>query len=124
MIFGIGTDIVNVSRVQTLIDKHGDQFASRILSSDEYEEYQQATQKAHFLAKRFAAKEATVKAFGTGMRLGMSHHDISVDHDHNGRPILKLTDKVKSLFSKHNITQSHISISDEKEYAVAFVVLE
>lgn len=123
MIFGIGTDIVRISRMQKSLEQHGDKFAQRILSDEEFNEYKQSENGARFLAKRFAAKEATAKAMGTGFRDGLSLKHIFVGHDQLGKPVLKYTNKASEFISKNNISESHISLADEKEYAVAFVTL-
>lgn len=123
MIFGIGTDIVRVDRMKKNIDRFGDRFARRILSTREFEDYRQAGQPAHFLAKRFAAKEATVKAMGTGFANGITLRQISVDHDTAGKPELVLSGDAKSFLELNAITQLHISIADEQDHAVAFVTL-
>lgn len=124
MIFGIGTDIVEVSRIETSIAQFGDDFAKRILATSEFSSYQQSQIKARFLAKRFAAKEAFSKALGTGLRAPASFQNIAVSHDDLGKPILILAGELQALLNSKNITQTHISISDEKNLAVAFVVLE
>ena len=123
MIFGIGTDIVRIERMQQSLDRHGDKFAERILSSEELKDYQKTEQSARFLAKRFAAKEATAKAMGTGFRDGLSLKHIFVGHDKLGKPVLKYSDKASEFINKNSINESHISIADEQEYAVAFVTL-
>ena len=87
--FGIGTDLVHIPRMQTLLDKHGDKIALRILSDAEFTAFQQAKNQASFLAKRFAAKEATAKALGTGFRDGLSLRHIAVSNDENGKPVIK-----------------------------------
>ena len=124
MIFGIGTDIVEVSRIETSIAQFGDDFAKRILATSEFTSYQQSQIKARFLAKRFAAKEAFSKALGTGLRAPATFQNIVVSHDDLGKPILILAAELQSLLNSKNITQTHISISDEKNLAAAFVVLE
>lgn len=126
MIYGIGTDIVQVSRMQGNLAKHGDRFAQRILSDDEFKEFSTRPQhnQSAFLAKRFAAKEAAVKALGTGFRQGISMTHISIDHDDLGKPILIFTHVAKTILQQKKIINSHISIADEKEFAVAYVVLE
>ena len=123
MIFGIGTDIVGVSRMESALERHGDRFAERILAESELQEFQQSGKPAHFLAKRFAAKEAAAKAFGTGFRDGLSMSHISVAHDELGKPILQFTGKAEEYCFNNGIGESFISISDEKEHAVAFVTL-
>lgn len=124
MIFGIGTDIVEVSRIAASIEEFGDAFAQRILAECELDNYQQSHIKARFLAKRFAAKEAFSKALGTGLRAPATFQNIAVSHDDLGKPILILAAELRALLQDKNITQTHISISDEKNLAAAFVVLE
>ncbi|WP_018986983.1 holo-ACP synthase [Methylophilus methylotrophus] len=124
MIYGIGTDIVEVERIQSSLDQFGDAFAKRILAHSEWPDYQESQLKARFLAKRFAAKEAFAKAIGTGIRGDVSFHNIAVTHDALGRPLLQLSPTLQSFLKLHHIHQSHISISDEKNLALAFVTLE
>lgn len=124
MICGIGTDIVDVRRMEDNLAKHGERFAKRILSTSEFDEFSSQNNQAAFLAKRFAAKEATVKALGTGFRDGISMTHISVTHDDLGKPMLNLTDVACDVFKSQNISSSHISIADEKDFAVAYVVFE
>lgn len=123
MIFGIGTDIVRIERMQQALQRHGDKFAERILSPEELGEYHNTENNARFLAKRFAAKEATVKAMGTGFSEGISLKHIFVGHDEKGKPILNYAEQASFFVKENNITESHISLADEQEYAVAFVTL-
>jgi len=123
MIFGIGTDLVHIPRMQTLLDKHGDKIALRILTNAEFEEFQRAVNQAAFLAKRFAAKEAAAKALGTGFRSGLSLRHIEVVNDENGKPELNFYQQGQQLLQDGSIDQSLISLSDENEYAMAFVTL-
>ncbi|MFZ3088028.1 MAG: holo-ACP synthase [Methylotenera sp.] len=124
MIFGIGTDIVEVSRIKSSIEEFGDGFAQRILAESEFLSYQESHIKARFLAKRFAAKEAFSKALGTGLRAPATLQNIAVSHDDLGKPVLILAPELQALLQAKNIRQTHISISDEKNLAAAFVVLE
>jgi len=124
MIFGIGTDIVEVSRIKASIEEFGDGFAQRILAESEFLSYQESHIKARFLAKRFAAKEAFSKALGTGLRAPATLQNIAVSHDDLGKPVLILAPELQALLQARNIRQTHISISDEKNLAAAFVVLE
>ena len=124
MIFGIGTDIVEVTRIEASIAQFGNEFAKRILAESEYASYQDSHIKPRFLAKRFAAKEAFSKALGTGLRAPATFQNIAVSHDELGKPILILAAELQALMQSKNITQTHISISDEKNLAAAFVVLE
>ena len=123
MIFGIGTDIVSVSRMENAIERHGARFAERILSATELEEYLQSGKPAHFLAKRFAAKEAAAKAFGTGFRDGLAMSDFVVAHDEVGKPLLQFVGRAEQFCREQGVGEGFISISDEKEHAVAFVTL-
>lgn len=124
MIHGIGTDIVQVSRFVDSLARHGDRFAERILSESEFKTFCGHAQPAQFLAKRYAAKEAAAKAFGTGFRDGLSLRHIIVVNEDNGRPVLQFVDTAQNLIDRFQIGSSYLSISDEKDYAVAFVVLE
>ena len=124
MIFGIGTDIVEVSRIAASINAFGDSFAERVLAESELEGYQNSQIKARFLAKRFAAKEAFSKALGTGLRAPATFQNIAISHDDLGKPILVLAPELLAFMQENNIQHTHISISDEKNLATAFVILE
>jgi len=123
MIYGIGTDIVRVSRMQKNIDEYGDKFSRRILTDAELDDYTQSVKPAHFLAKRFAAKEAVAKAMGIGFSQGMSLRDIGVGHDEHGKPVVEYFSRAKELISEMGIGAGYISIADEEDHAVAFVTL-
>jgi len=124
MIYGIGTDIVRIERIDKNLQRYGERFASRILSDNEFEGFQASARKAHFLAKRFAAKEAAAKALGTGFRDGLRLRDISVIHDELGKPILDFSPRGQEQLKIRCIGVTHLSISDEQDYALAFVTLE
>ncbi len=126
MIFGIGVDLVRVARMESNIERYGDRFAERILTSGEMIEYRTHApgQRGRFLAKRFAAKEAAAKAFGTGFRDGLGLHDIGVGHDAQGRPLLEYSGRAIDLYTEAGIHASHLSIADETDYAIAYVTLE
>jgi len=124
MIFGIGTDIVEVSRIEASIAQFGEAFAQRVLADSEMVHYQESQIKSRFLAKRFAAKEAFSKALGTGLRSPCTFQNIAVSHDDLGKPILVLAPDLIAWMQQKNIQHTHISISDEKNLAAAFVVLE
>lgn len=124
MIYGIGTDIVEVNRIESSIEKFGDDFAARILAESEMPSYFDSHIKARFLAKRFAAKEAFSKALGTGLREPATFQNIAVSHDELGKPLLVLAKSLQDFVHTKNIKQTHLSISDEKNLAAAFVVLE
>lgn len=123
MIFGIGTDIVHVNRMRESLEKHGDKFARRILTEFEFSEFTGKQDKSAFLAKRFAAKEATAKAMGTGFSQGLSLRHIGVKHDEAGKPLLEFFDIAEQFIQDNNIKQMHLSLADECDYAVAFVTL-
>ncbi len=124
MIYGIGTDIVEVNRIDSSIEKFGDDFAKRILAESEMASYLDSQIKSRFLAKRFAAKEAFSKALGTGLREPATFQNIAVTHDELGKPLLVLAEELQDFLTTKNITQMHLTISDEKNLAAAFVVLE
>jgi holo-[acyl-carrier protein] synthase len=123
MIYGIGTDIVRVARMQQNIERYGEKFAERVLTAAEREDYGREVRKAHFLAKRFAAKEATAKAMGTGFSNGLALHDIGVSHDAAGKPQLEFSGCAADFMRAKGITRAHISLADEEDHAVAFVTL-
>lgn len=124
MIFGIGTDIVRSQRMADNLDQHGERFAARILTDIEMTVFQDSAQQPQFLAKRFAAKEATAKALGTGFRDGLSLRDIGVENDALGKPVLVFSDRAQQSLQNQGIGAAHLSLSDESEYAIAYVVLE
>jgi holo-[acyl-carrier protein] synthase len=123
VIFGIGVDLVRISRIEAAIGRHGDRFAERILSGLELADYAGSRRKAAFLAKHFAAKEALLKALGTGLRMGIQWSHMEVRNDTLGKPFLVCGGRVQELFDERGITASFLSISDEDEYAAAFVTL-
>ncbi|HNV89224.1 MAG TPA: holo-ACP synthase [Methylotenera sp.] len=124
MIYGIGTDIVEVARIEASIQQFGDDFAKRILADSEFSSYLESHIKPRFLAKRFAAKEAFSKALGTGLRAPATFQNIAISHDELGKPLLMLAAELQVFLQAKNINKTHISISDEKNLAAAFVVLE
>ncbi len=124
MIYGIGTDIVEVVRIEESLSRFGDAFAQRILNNTEWQEYEASRVKARFLAKRFAAKEAFAKALGTGIRGAASFENIGIGHDALGKPEFQLAPALQEWLVEKGVGQLHLSISDEKALAAAFVVLE
>ena len=124
MIHGVGTDLVSVKRIEDALFRYGDRFLHRILGESEVAEYAQSNQPARFLAKRFAAKEAFSKAWGTGIGEAVGWHDVSVVHDARGKPMLAPSAALAEKFLQENIVAAHISLSDEDDHAMAFVVLE
>lgn len=124
MIYGIGTDLVNIKRIEDALFRFGDRFLHRILSEEEVAEYARSSQPARFVAKRFAAKEAFSKAYGTGIGEAVGWHDVSVIHDTLGKPLIRTSETLGEKLRAQRITQTHLSITDETEQALAFVVIE
>jgi len=124
VIFGIGTDIVHTKRIETILSRHGDRFASKVLSEQEMKEFRTHAAPSRMIAKRFAAKEAFAKAIGSGIREPVRLGRITVSHDDLGKPVLVFDKTLQSHLVKLGITTQHLSISDDHDMAVAFVVLE
>lgn len=124
MIYGIGVDIVEVRRMEESLARFGRRVAEKILSPDECGEFDGAARPARFLARRFAAKEALVKALGTGFRGGLFPGAIGIAHDRLGRPRFVVNDAARAALAERGISAQHVSISDERDYALAYVVLE
>ncbi|WCP66654.1 holo-ACP synthase [Vibrio tubiashii] len=123
-IVGLGTDIAEIERVEKALGRSGEPFAKRILTQAELEKFLTLKQQGRFLAKRFAAKEAASKALGTGIALGVSFHDFEITNDELGKPVLNLTGKALEIAKQKQVDHIHLSISDERHYAVATVILE
>ena len=124
MIFGIGIDIVEIKRIKKINSL--DKFAKKILSQNELTFFQNLTvsKKPYYLAKQFAAKEATAKAIGTGITKDSNFSEIEILRDKSGKPYLNPIGKLKTYIDNLGITKTHVSLSDEKEYAIAFTILE
>ena len=121
-ILGIGTDMVECSRIAKLMDRFGQKFIERILSEDELQSFKQLAQGSAYVAKRFAAKEAVAKALGIGIGQ-VAFNEISVTNLPSGKPIVNFIGKSKEYVKTLNITEIMITLSDEKAYALAFVVI-
>ena len=124
MIIGIGTDIISIARIRAVLDRHGARFAQRILSDVELVALNAINDPAPWLAKRWAAKEAFGKAAGTGIRAPLTLAGIGVGHNDAGRPKFELSAAVAQHLRALNIQHTHLTLSDERDYAVAFVVFE
>jgi len=124
MIHGVGVDIVHVPRMERNLERFGERFARRILDEIECVDFRAAGSTAHFLAKRFAAKEAFAKALGTGFRDGLSPRQVGVRNDALGRPGFVVSGRARELMAQFSISAAHLSLSDEKDYALASVTLE
>lgn len=131
MIIGLGEDLVEISRIKRLIDEKGDRFLQKCFSTSEIKlanNHKTDDRRVAYFAKRFAAKEACLKALGTGMRDGLSWHDMSVSNDDLGRPILNITGGVETrlltLVSDDQKPRIHITLADEAGFAKATVIFE
>lgn len=124
MIFGIGTDIVEFSRIEAMWTRHGQRLAVRMLSEAELPEFAAHAHPARFLAKRFAAKEAFAKAVGSGLRYPVTLNRIGITHDGLGKPVLQFDPVLRTYLAQLGVSGHHLSISDERSTIVAFVVLE
>lgn len=130
MIYGIGTDILAIKRIEILYKKYGDALPRRILSRIEELEFQNAFAQPNspdavrFLAKRFAAKEAFAKAMGTGVSAPVSLHNINITHLPSGKPEFVCENELAAWLAEQKIVKIHLSLSDEKNYVTAMVVAE
>lgn len=122
-IVGIGNDIVEIDRIRSQLSR-SDRLAKRVLSEQEFAEFEAHHAPAEFLAKRFAAKEAAAKALGTGISGGMRFNQIWVRKLESGKPELVFEKEALVQLEKLGVTSHFVSLSDEKHYAVATVVLE
>ncbi len=123
MITGIGTDIVNIARIEQVLARQGDKFAERILHPDELLSYRDHNQPARFLSKRFAVKEAASKALGTGIGQGVSWRDIVLEHDALGAPLLALEGAALVRANAMGAQHFYVTLADEVDSVVAFVVM-
>lgn len=123
MIFGVGTDIVAVARLGRLYQRHGQRALDRLLAPAEHADFGRAKDPARFLAKRFAAKEAFGKALGIGLAAPATLTNIAVVHDALGKPAFGYAPALARHLAERGLS-AHLSLSDEQEFALAFVVLE
>ena len=124
MIYGIGVDLVSVSRIERVIGRWGDRFVERVFTPDEVEFCSNRASPSHAFALRFAAKEAFSKALGLGMRKGLKWRDIEAFNYPEGKPGLKLHGTSLEICRREDIAGIHLTLSDEGENGVAMVVLE
>ena len=122
-VIGIGTDIIEISRIANMADDVRERFALRVLKPIEYEKYMTLKQPERFLAKRWAGKEAASKALGTGIAKGVSFQHFEIKSLESGQPMLILEGKALEIAKKMGASHWHISLSDEATYATSFVVL-
>jgi holo-[acyl-carrier protein] synthase len=128
MIYGIGTDICDIRRIKASLDKHGDRFASKILSEAELVTWKQRTARwpergVRYLATRFSAKEAFSKAIGLGMRMPMTWRLCEIAKLPSGEPRIVLHGGLKEWFEAKQL-KAHITVTDESDYAASFCVVE
>lgn len=125
MIIGLGIDLVELSRIRRIYSRFGTGFAKKILYDDELTALPQAEAPAvAYLAARFAAKEAAVKALGTGFRDGIWFHDFCVVKNALGQPLLEFYGLAKKEFERLGATRVHLSLTHERATAAAVVILE
>ncbi len=124
MIYGVGTDVVEIARIAKAMQRHGERFARRILCEPELARFKSHRLPANYLAKRFAAKEAFTKALGTGIKSPANWHGVWVRNLASGKPVLEFSEALAALLKKRGITSAHVSLSDEKGVAFATVILE
>jgi holo-[acyl-carrier protein] synthase len=124
MIYGIGNDILDYNRIVKLCLQYPTKFPKRILSIQEYSLFESCIDKPRFVAKRFAYKEAIVKAMGIGLRYGLRFSDFSILPNALGKPIVSYTAKATQVLAELGISRIYVSISDEKEYIFAVAVAE
>ncbi|NYT26539.1 holo-ACP synthase [Candidatus Thiodubiliella endoseptemdiera] len=124
MIYGIGTDIINIERMAHILNRNKEGLIKRILSEHEAMLFANKGDSAAYCAKRFAAKEAFAKALGTGIGKIVSFKDLTVRNNEEGKPYFIPSEKLRQYLLEKGIKHAHLSLSDEKVNAVAFVVLE
>ena len=124
MIVGTGVDVVEVARIRAAVERFGERFLTRVFTAEEVRYCTSKLNAAERLAARFAAKEAGMKAAGTGLRHGGTWHDVEVVRQPGGRPTLRLSGKLAEFVSRLGATRAHVSLSHTAEQAIAFVILE
>lgn len=124
MIFGVGTDIVELSRIQATYDRFGEHFVGRILMDEEIELFRRSKQPVRFLAMRFAGKEATVKAMGTGFAHGVWLRDVGIINNNWGRPLVIWSERGQRVCDRLGIGSGHVSLTDDAGLVIAFAVVE
>ena len=124
MIFGVGTDILELSRIQATYERFGDHFVQRILMEEELELFRRSKQPVRFLAMRFAGKEATVKAMGTGFAHGVWLRDVGITSNAWGRPLVIWSERGRRVCDRLGIGAGHVSLTDDAGLIAAFAVVE
>lgn len=124
MIFGVGTDIVELSRIQATYDRFGEHFVRRLLMEEELALFRSSKFPVRFLAMRFAGKEATVKAMGTGFRHGVWLRDVGIINNDWGRPLVIWSERGRGVCEQLGVGAGHVSLTDDAGLVVAFAVVE
>jgi holo-[acyl-carrier protein] synthase len=124
VIYGVGTDVVEISRIEAALARFGERFARRILCEPELRRFQGHRLPAAYLAKRFAAKEAFTKALGTGIHAPANWHGVWVRNLPSGKPVLEFSEPLKALMKARGVAGAHLSLTDERGVAMATVILE
>ena len=124
MIYGIGTDLIEIQRIDKALKRFGERFAKRILCETELKRFRAHRQPVAYLAKRFAAKEAFSKALGTGIHAPANWHGVWVVNLKSGKPQLEFSIELQKFLEKKRIYRTHLSLTDEREIAAATVILE
>jgi len=124
MIVGTGVDIAEVARIKAAVDRFGERFLKRVFTPEEIRYSSSKANMAERLAARFAAKEAAMKAIGTGLRHGVTWQDVEVVRQSGGRPGLRLTGKAADFAAALGCRRTHLSLSHTEEQAIAHVILE
>lgn len=124
MIYGVGTDLVALDRVERLLARYGERFVRRVLMPLEREAYARSRRPVNFLGQRFAAKEACSKAFGLGLRHPATLHQIGVVADPRGKPLLVFGPALGEHARREGVSGGHVSLTDERGMVHAMVVLE
>ncbi|MCH8866120.1 MAG: holo-ACP synthase [Proteobacteria bacterium] len=124
MIFGIGTDVVELSRIEATYDRFGEHFVRRLLMDEEIELFRKSKWPARFLAMRFAGKEAAAKAMGTGFRHGIWLRDVGIVNNDWGRPLIIWSERGREVCAQLGIGAGHVSLTDDAGLIIAFAVVE
>ncbi len=124
MIYGVGHDIVHVSRIGAVLAAYGDRFLRKVFTEEEIRSYGKNCRGEAFLAKRFAAKEAFGKAMGTGMRTPATWKAVWITNTAMGKPELNFSDRLREEMRSMGISRAHVALSDERDLASATVILE
>ena len=122
MIYGVGTDVVELARVQSTYERFGDHFVDRLLMPEERELFEKWP--VRFLAMRFAGKEAAVKAMGTGFAHGMWIRDVGITNDSWGKPLIVWSERGRGVCERLGIGEGHVSLTDDAGLIIAFAVVE